>query len=736
MSVTFRDRYKTGVASAPGLTGNFTIGNAANGFKKFSASDEGLLFDVVVNDGTNYTDWEIRKDCTYSGGTLSRGTLVDSSTGSALNLTASCVLAVTLLAERAYPSIITTPATGDIISYNGTNWVNTAPGAAAFTEVVKQYVKNGSGQALTKGQAVYIIGADGTNILIGLAKADAESTSSKTLGLLEQDLAINAMGYVITDGKLSGTGSAHLNTSTATIGNPVWLSPSTAGGIIYGLANKPHAPNHLVYIGVVSRVSATVGEILVKVQNGFELDELHDVSTYGTKTNDDLLVWESSTSLWKNKQLSSSQVTTGLGFTPYNSTNPAGYTTNVGTVTNVTGSGPISVSTGTSTPAINISMANATTDGYLSAADWITFNSKGNPYTLPTASTSILGGVKVDGTTITINGSGVISSTGGGGGGYTLPTASTTILGGVKIDGSTITIDANGVISGASSYSLPTATSSVLGGIKIGSGLSIDGSGIVSTTYTYSLPTASASVLGGIKVGTGLSIDGSGVLNNTITQYTLPTATTTVLGGIKVDGTTITINGSGVISNGYTYTLPTATGSVLGGIKIGSGLSIDGAGIVSTTYTYSLPTASASVLGGIKVGTGLSIDGSGVLNNTITQYTLPTASGSVLGGVKVGSGLSIDGSGIISATYSYTLPTATTSVLGGVKVDGTTITINGSGVISSSGGYSLPIASASVLGGIKIGSGLSIDGSGVVTATGGGGTATVGLEQTFLLMGA
>ena len=38
-----------------------------------------------------------------------------------------------------------------------------------------------------------------------------------------------------------------------------------------------------------------------------------------------------------------------------------------------------------------------------------------NNYTLPTASTSTKGGVKVDGTTITIDGNGVISSTGGGG---------------------------------------------------------------------------------------------------------------------------------------------------------------------------------------------------------------------------------------------------------------------------------------------------------------------------------
>jgi len=71
-------------------------------------------------------------------------------------------------------------------------------------------------------------------------------------------------------------------------------------------------------------------------------------------------------------------------------------------------------------------------------------------YTLPTASTTVLGGVKVDGSSINIDANGVIS----GASTYTLPTASTTVLGGVKVDGTTITIN-NGVISGASS--VPTS---------------------------------------------------------------------------------------------------------------------------------------------------------------------------------------------------------------------------------------------------------------------------------------
>ena len=112
-------------------------------------------------------------------------------------------------------------------------------------------------------------------------------------------------------------------------------------------------------------------------------------------------------------------------------------------------------------------------------------------YVLPTATTSTLGGVKVDGSTITIS-NGVISSTGGGGGGgsYTLPTATTSILGGVKVDGTTITIN-NGVISstgGGGSYTLPTASTSTLGGVKVdGSTITISNGVIkVSKLQAYS----------------------------------------------------------------------------------------------------------------------------------------------------------------------------------------------------------------------------------------------------------
>jgi len=168
-------------------------------------------------------------------------------------------------------------------------------GTSTFTSVLKHTVK--AGQAINKGQAVYVSSADGTNMVVSKASNVSEALSSKTMGLLETTLALNGQGYVITEGLLAG-----LNTNSATIGDLVWLGVN--GDLIYGLINKPYAPANLVFIGIVTRVSATVGEIFVRTQNGFELKELHDIDLISNApANNDVLQYESSTSLWKNKQI-------------------------------------------------------------------------------------------------------------------------------------------------------------------------------------------------------------------------------------------------------------------------------------------------------------------------------------------------------------------------------------------------------------------------------------------------
>ena len=156
-------------------------------------------------------------------------------------------------------------------------------------------------EALTIGQAVYVSSADGTNMLVSKADNSTEATSSKTLGLVTGSGAANYQGEVITEGLLAG-----LNTSTATVGDAVWLG--TAGNLIfwhYGLTTKPVAPAHLVFIGIVTRVSATVGEIFVKPQNGFEIEELHNV-LITNPANDEVIAFDLATGLWKNKTIAGS----------------------------------------------------------------------------------------------------------------------------------------------------------------------------------------------------------------------------------------------------------------------------------------------------------------------------------------------------------------------------------------------------------------------------------------------
>lgn len=71
---------------------------------------------------------------------------------------------------------------------------------------------------------------------------------------------------------------------------------------------------------------------------------------------------------------------------------------------------------------------------------------------------------------------------------YSLPTASATVLGGVKV-GSGLSIDGSSVLSVAYSYTLPAATTSTLGGVIVGTGLSV-ASGTVSVSYGTSSATA------------------------------------------------------------------------------------------------------------------------------------------------------------------------------------------------------------------------------------------------------
>jgi hypothetical protein len=168
-------------------------------------------------------------------------------------------------------------------------------------------VYNGSGAAMTKGQVVYIVGAQGNRLDVRLARANVESTSANTIGFVAEAIANGAEGWVQTTGPLP-----KLNTSTLTEGQVLYLSPTTAGAYT---TTKPQAPDQLVVVGFVERVSATVGSIYIKVNNGYELDELHDVQIT-TPTSGNTLIYNATTGVWRNANItqgSGISVTNGAG---------------------------------------------------------------------------------------------------------------------------------------------------------------------------------------------------------------------------------------------------------------------------------------------------------------------------------------------------------------------------------------------------------------------------------------
>jgi hypothetical protein len=289
---------------------------------------------------------------------------------------------------------------GDIVNgaemlcvYNSTTSGFQTIGTAPNTLI--SYVTNADSVTITKGQAVYAFGGQGDRLTVKLANNSSDATSAQTVGLvISTSIGVNQKGLIMVNGLLDGL--SILPTATWSDGDAVYLG-ATAGSIT---KVKPVAPNHLVYLGFVTTASnGAAGRMYVRVQNGYELQELHNVYINpATLANNDIIQYDSATSLWKNESLSTA-----------------------GIVSSVTGTSPIS-SSGGSTPAISISdaaadgstkgasaftasdfnsssgvisidytngqSASGSTKGFLTSTDWTVFNGKQNTLTLTTTGTS------------------------------------------------------------------------------------------------------------------------------------------------------------------------------------------------------------------------------------------------------------------------------------------------------------------------------------------------------------
>ena len=165
---------------------------------------------------------------------------------------------------------------------------------------------------------------------------------------------------------------------------------------------------------------------------------------------------------------------------------------------------------------------------------------------------------------------------------YSLPDATASTLGGIKV-GTNLAIDSDGVLSSTDTNTTYSVGDGGLTENDFTDALKSKLDGIAASANNYSLPDATASTLGGIKVGTNLAIDSDGVLSSTDTNTTYSVGD----GGLTENDFTDALKSKldGIAASANNYSLPDATASTLGGIKVGTNLAIDSDGVLSSTDT-------------------------------------------------------------------------------------------------------------------------------------------------------
>lgn len=236
-----------------------------------------------------------------------------------VNITGDLNVSGTVLADGLqFDQTPTTPAGVGVLRWNdtdGTLDLGVKGGSSTLKIGQQEYVRvvNKSGvQLLASNFQVVRLrlasegGAQGGRLAVVLAKGDNELDSASTLGVVLETIDVNQEGFVIISGNIDNintTGAKSYNASETWVdGDVLFLDPAHSG---YLTKVKPSAPNHTVIVGWVVRAHATQGKLFVKVDNGYELNELHNVLISGPSTNQ-VLAYDGTLSVWKNLPVPSS----------------------------------------------------------------------------------------------------------------------------------------------------------------------------------------------------------------------------------------------------------------------------------------------------------------------------------------------------------------------------------------------------------------------------------------------
>lgn len=206
----------------------------------------------------------------------------------------------TMAAQNANNVAITGGSLTDVTVTTGTY-------SSRANEAIMHAVRKASAGTINKGEVVRITGSSGTHLQVELADASVEATSSGTIGIAATSITNTTTGYMMIAGEL--TGLNNVPTASFTNGSALWLSETTGAFT----TTRPTQPAHGVFLGwVVEANNGSAGRIYVKVINGQELNELHDVLISGVDDNH-FLVYDNATSLWKNESPATARTSLGLG---------------------------------------------------------------------------------------------------------------------------------------------------------------------------------------------------------------------------------------------------------------------------------------------------------------------------------------------------------------------------------------------------------------------------------------
>ncbi len=547
------------------------------------------------------------------------------------------------------------------------------------------------GSATTKSNAILWLNGNGGQGLILPVVTNKSAVTSPDKGMVVYDNADNKVWYRSDNAwvEVGGGGTSTTGLTLNLTGNQLQLRDGTttlstvtiAGGTASNGAFMVWNGSSWQYATLNGDVTGANGALLVGGIKGKTVPALPTTATTQA------LVWDGTA--WKFQALTGGTDSQTLTFTSPNLSISGGNSVTLpsGTVTSVTGTSPIIVATGTSTPAISIAQANGTTSGFLSSADFTTFSGKvslsgdlGGTASSPLVSK--IQGVPVSSTApasnqvLQYNGTNWVPSTIAASGDITDVVAGTGLTGGGTSGSVTLNLGNSGVTQGI--YGSATAIPQ----------LTIDAQGRITAVTTFAPTVADGSITGG-SAGLGVKIAA-----NTITDANIAS-----LNADKINA----------------GTLPAAQVPNLDASKITTGSfasaqipNLDASKITTGAFnTAQIPNLDASkitsgVISTQQGGTGLSFSSGSIGQG---QLLIGTGGAFAKANLTSGNGINItNGAGTISIATSgnfgsQNLSTSGTLNAGNATFSGLTIgtatwPANGSGVLTNNGTGALSWAPA------------------------------------------